>query len=89
MPLLEGAVAVPRASFSDPMAQGLSLVGHGTRAYVDLELAGHADLTTTQRYMHLSPAATEDAVRLLDERAVGTTALTPVATCWQRDRSSL
>jgi hypothetical protein len=32
------------------------------------ELAGHADLSTTQRYMHLSPAATEDAIRLLDAR---------------------
>jgi hypothetical protein len=27
--------------------------------------------TTTQRYMHLSPAATEDAIRLLDERQTG------------------
>jgi len=35
------------------------------------ELAGHADLSTTQRYMHLSPAATEDAIRLLDGRQVG------------------
>jgi site-specific recombinase XerC len=33
------------------------------------ELAGHADLSTTQRYMHLSPAATEDAIRLLDGRS--------------------
>jgi hypothetical protein len=32
------------------------------------ELAGHADLSTTQRYMRLSPAATEDAIRLLDDR---------------------
>ena len=32
------------------------------------ELAGHADLSATQRYMHLSPAATEDAIRLLDGR---------------------
>ncbi len=31
------------------------------------ELAGHADLTTTQRYMHLSPAAIEGAIRLLDQ----------------------
>ena len=32
------------------------------------ELAGHQDLTTTQRYMHLSPAAIEGAIRLLDQR---------------------
>ena len=30
------------------------------------ELAGHNDLSTTQRYMHLSPAAIEGAIRLLD-----------------------
>jgi excisionase family DNA binding protein len=30
-----------------------------------------ADLSTTQRYMHLSPAATEDAIRLLDRRQSG------------------
>ena len=30
------------------------------------ELAGHANITTTQRYMHLSPAAIEGAIRLLD-----------------------
>ena len=31
------------------------------------ELAGHMDLATTQRYMHLSPAAIEGAIRLLDQ----------------------
>jgi integrase len=31
------------------------------------ELAGHQDLTTTQRYMHLSPAARESAIRLLEQ----------------------
>ena len=31
------------------------------------ELAGHADLSMTQRYMHLSPAALDNAIRLLDE----------------------
>jgi integrase len=30
------------------------------------EMAGHANVTTTQRYMHLSPAAMESAIRLLE-----------------------
>ena len=30
------------------------------------ELAGHRDLSTTQRYMHLTPAALDSAIRLLD-----------------------
>lgn len=30
------------------------------------EFAGHQELTMTQRYMHLSPAALDDAIRLLD-----------------------
>jgi integrase len=33
-------------------------------------LAGHQDLATTQRYMHLSPAAVESAIQLLDSPAV-------------------
>jgi len=31
------------------------------------ELAGHRELSMTQRYMHLSPAALESAIRLLDQ----------------------
>ena len=31
------------------------------------ELAGHRNLTTTLRYMHLSPDATESAIRLLEQ----------------------
>ena len=35
------------------------------------ELAGHADLSTTERYMHLSPAAIDGAIRLLDRSSPG------------------
>lgn len=34
------------------------------------ELAGHKDLSTSQRYMHLSPAAIESAIRLLEQPSV-------------------
>jgi integrase len=43
----------------------LAMRGAPTRAIQ--ELAGHQDLSTTQRYMHLSPAAIEGAIRLLDQ----------------------
>lgn len=39
----------------------------GAPARAIQELAGHQDLSTTQRYMHLSPAAIEGAIRLLDQ----------------------
>ena len=38
--------------------------GTGRGNTVGEQLAGHADLTTTLRYMHPSPAATEDAIRV-------------------------
>ena len=38
----------------------------GAPARAIQELGGHQDLTTTQRYKHLSPAAIEGAIRLLD-----------------------
>jgi integrase len=51
----------------------LAMKGAGARAIQ--ELAGHRDLSTTQRYMHVSPAAVEDAIRLLDRgNSVATTA---------------
>lgn len=34
------------------------------------ELVGHQDLTMTQRYSHLSPAAMVDTIRLLESRVV-------------------
>ena len=38
----------------------------GAPARAVQKLAGHRDLGTTQRYMHLSPLAIEAAIRLLE-----------------------
>ncbi|HEY7187266.1 MAG TPA: tyrosine-type recombinase/integrase [Vicinamibacterales bacterium] len=46
------------------------LAMRGAPARAIQELAGHQDLITTQRYMHLSPAALEGAIRLLDGSGV-------------------
>jgi site-specific recombinase XerD len=42
------------------------LAMRGVPAMSIKELAGHEDLSTTQRYMHLSLAAVEDAIRVLE-----------------------
>jgi len=42
------------------------LAMRGAPAKAIQELAGHLSLSTTLRYMHLSPAARESAIRLLD-----------------------
>jgi site-specific recombinase XerD len=47
------------------------LATRGAPARAIQELAGHQDLGTTQRYMHLSPAALESAITLLDGPARG------------------
>ena len=41
----------------------LAMAGAPTKAIQ--ALAGHANISTTERYMHLAPGATEAAIRLL------------------------
>ena len=43
----------------------------GAPARAIQELAGHSELGVTQRYMHLSPAALDAAIQLLDGRDNG------------------
>ena len=59
--LQNAGVHVLRHTFCSHLAM------RGAPARAIQELAGHKDLATTQRYMHLSPAAIESAIRLLDE----------------------
>ncbi len=51
---------------------GSHLAMRGASPKAIQELMRHADLTMTQRYTHLSPAARESAVRLLDQPIEGT-----------------
>ena len=62
---VEQGVHILRHTFCSHLAM------KGAPARAIQALPGHADLSTTQRYMHLSPAATEDAIRLLDGRQSG------------------
>ena len=63
--LANNGVHVLRHTFCSHLAM------RGAPARAIQELAGHRDLSTTQRYMHLSPAAIEAAIRLLDHPAPG------------------
>lgn len=47
------------------------LAMRGAPAKAIQELAGHADLSTTMRYMHLSPKTLDESIRLLDSRSDG------------------
>jgi integrase len=58
--LLTSGVHRLRHSFCSHLAM------RGAPARAIQELAGHKDLITTQRYMHLSPAALDNAIRLLE-----------------------
>jgi integrase len=63
--LARGTVHILRHTFCSHLAM------RGAPARAIQELAGHKDLKTTQRYMHLSPAAVESAIRLLEQPAPG------------------
>ena len=58
--LLNVGVYVLRLTFRSHLAM------RGAPARAIQELAGHQDLVTTQRYIHLSPAALKGAIRPLD-----------------------
>jgi len=60
--LRNGGVHVLRHTFCSHLAM------RAAPARAIHELAGHKDITTTQRYMHLSPAAVVSAIRLLENR---------------------
>ena len=80
---IEQGVHILRHTFCSHLAM------KGAPARAIQELAGHADLSTTQRYMHLSPAATEDAIRLLDGRAESglERRVRSLETFWTRERA--
>jgi site-specific recombinase XerD len=62
--LKENGVHRLRHSFCSHLAM------RGAPARAIQELAGHTDLLTTQRYMHLSPVALEGAIRLLESPGI-------------------
>lgn len=59
---VRGGVHVLRHTFCSHLAM------RGAPARAIQELAGHSELSMTQRYMHLSPAALDAAIQLLDGR---------------------
>jgi integrase len=59
--LLHQGVHILRHTFCSHLAM------RGAPARAIQELAGHMDLSMTQRYMHLSPAALDAAIRLLEQ----------------------
>jgi len=80
---------VARAARTAGVKPGVHILRHtfcshlamdGVPARAIQELAGHKDLKTTQRYMHLSPAAVEGAIWLLDSSRKGRSLGNMVAT---------
>ncbi len=59
---VNGKLHILRHTFCSHLAMG------GAPARAIQELAGHANLSTTQRYMHLTPAEKDKAIGLLNDR---------------------
>jgi integrase len=77
-------VVVRRVAVRANVKPGIHILRHtfcshlamrGAPARAIQELAGHQDLSTTQRYMHLSPAALDAAIRLLETGVAPRTAV--------------
>ena len=62
----------------------LFALGDARGARAIQELARHADFTMTQRYMHLNPSATEEAIRLRDGRQSGLETVETFGGIWRR-----
>jgi integrase len=62
LPVTTGGLHTLRHTFCSHLAM------RGAPAKAIQELAGHTDLTTTLRYMHLSPSARQGAIALLNNR---------------------
>lgn len=60
-----GGLHILRHTFCSRLAMA------GAPALAIKELAGHTSLTTTMRYMHLSPAAKSAAIELLNQKKLG------------------
>jgi len=64
LPVANGGIHILRHTFCSHLAM------QGAAAKAIQELAGHSTLVMTQRYMHLSPAAKDSAIALLNARPV-------------------
>ena len=62
--LTHDGVHVLRHTFCSHLAM------QGAQARAIQELAGHQNLRTTERYLHLSPTATQSSIALLNQRTI-------------------
>ncbi len=71
LPVTTGGLHILR-HYAEPRHNRHTFCSHlamrGAPAKAIQELAGHSDLSTTLRYMHLSPAARQGAIELLNDR---------------------